>query len=135
MFNPQGCGNSRRALMSTLGAFALATVGLQAQAQSPDAHEGVYNGEVGRIINENCVVCHRATASASTSGGLSIAVSQLETDPRSFHVPAGPPAPVVEPALERSVSPLRLRVCRARAGSRCCWFTWRARANRGGTVF
>ena len=59
MFNPQGCGNSRRALMSTLGAVALATVGLQAQAQSPDTHEGVYNGEIGRIINDNCVVCHR----------------------------------------------------------------------------
>src|SRR5210317_1833472 len=55
----QGCGNSRRLLTSVLGAIALATAGLQAQAQTPESHEGVYNGEIGRIINDNCVVCHR----------------------------------------------------------------------------
>jgi len=59
MFHSQGCKNSRSVLASVLGAVALATVGFQAQAQSPDAHDGVYNGEIGRIINENCVVCHR----------------------------------------------------------------------------
>ncbi|MCY4270115.1 MAG: hypothetical protein OXE80_08090 [Gammaproteobacteria bacterium] len=34
---------------------ALAAFGVQAQ----DQHEITYNGDVARIINENCVVCHR----------------------------------------------------------------------------
>ena len=41
----------------SLGALSL--LGFQIQAQAQD-HDGVtYNGEVGRIINDNCVVCHR----------------------------------------------------------------------------
>ncbi len=44
-----------------LGLAALAAVGFQATAlaQSAVDHEVTYNGEVGKIINENCVVCHR----------------------------------------------------------------------------
>ena len=44
-----------------LGLAALAAVGFQvtALAQSDANHEVTYNGEVGKIINENCVVCHR----------------------------------------------------------------------------
>ena len=47
------------ACQQPFSAWLLASFGLQVQAQSSDTHEGVYNGEVGRIINENCVVCHR----------------------------------------------------------------------------
>ena len=39
-----------------LTSFSLITFTFAAQAQSQDLS---YNGEVGRIINENCVVCHR----------------------------------------------------------------------------
>jgi len=44
-----------------LGLGALAALGFQASALAQTAadHEVTYNGEVGRIINENCVVCHR----------------------------------------------------------------------------
>ena len=44
-----------------IGLAALAAVGFQATAlaQSAADHEVTYNGEVGKIINENCVVCHR----------------------------------------------------------------------------
>ena len=44
-----------------LGLAALAAAGFQvtALAQSDANHEVTYNGEVGKIINENCVVCHR----------------------------------------------------------------------------
>ncbi|MEX0964267.1 MAG: hypothetical protein WDZ52_09545 [Pseudohongiellaceae bacterium] len=44
-----------------LGLAALTAVGFQATAlaQSAADHEVTYNGEVGKIINENCVVCHR----------------------------------------------------------------------------
>jgi len=40
---------------------ALATLGFQAQvlAQSASGDEITYNGHVAKIINENCVVCHR----------------------------------------------------------------------------
>ena len=58
MLPMQSNGRRHRLPVAVFG-FALATFGLQSQAQSPDTHEGVYNGEVGRIINENCVVCHR----------------------------------------------------------------------------
>ena len=58
MLPMQSNGKRRRLPVAVFG-LALASFGLQSQAQSPDAHEGVYNGEVGRIINENCVVCHR----------------------------------------------------------------------------
>lgn len=46
-------------IISLVG-VSLAALGLQSQAaaQAP-AHELAYNGEIGRIINENCVVCHR----------------------------------------------------------------------------
>ena len=40
-------------LMSGLAASVFA------QAQSHDALDLTYNGEIGRIINENCAVCHR----------------------------------------------------------------------------
>jgi len=43
-------------LLAACGIAALATYGAQAQAQ---ADTPTYTGEVGRIINENCVVCHR----------------------------------------------------------------------------
>ena len=46
-----------RVVKSLLGLAPLALLGLQAQAQS--SNELVYHGEIGRIINENCVVCHR----------------------------------------------------------------------------
>ena len=44
-----------------LGLATLVAVGFQvtALAQSDANHEVTYNGEVGKIINENCVVCHR----------------------------------------------------------------------------
>ena len=37
--------------------FALLCISTTLIAQSSD--ELVYNGEIGRIINENCVVCHQ----------------------------------------------------------------------------
>ena len=45
----------------SLAGVCLAAFGFQSQvsAQSTDADHLTYNGEVGRIINENCVVCHR----------------------------------------------------------------------------
>ena len=42
-----------------LGLTALALLGYQTQAMAQAEHQVTYNGEVGRIINENCVVCHR----------------------------------------------------------------------------
>lgn len=44
-----------------LGLSALLALGLQGQvlAQTAADHPITYNGEVGKIINENCVVCHR----------------------------------------------------------------------------
>jgi mono/diheme cytochrome c family protein len=48
---------SRKALV---GVASLALLGFQVQAQAQSsAAELTYNGEVGRIINDNCVVCHR----------------------------------------------------------------------------
>lgn len=46
---------------SWIGTAALAVIGVQGQAMAQADHsdELSYNGEVGRIINENCVVCHR----------------------------------------------------------------------------
>lgn len=46
---------------SLLGLATLAAVGFQAQAfaQAHTAEDLTYNGKVGNIINENCVVCHR----------------------------------------------------------------------------
>ena len=40
---------------------ALALIGFQCQAiaQANHGEDPSYNGEVGRILNENCVVCHR----------------------------------------------------------------------------
>ena len=40
-------------------AFAAGIAQAQAQDQPPHGNEIAYNGEAGRIINENCVVCHR----------------------------------------------------------------------------
>ena len=37
----------------------IALLGFQTQAVAQAGHQVTYNGEVGRIINENCVVCHR----------------------------------------------------------------------------
>ena len=42
-----------------LGLTTLALLGFQTQAVAQADHQVTYNGEVGRIINENCVVCHR----------------------------------------------------------------------------
>jgi len=44
-----------------IGTAALALIGFQGQvmAQTDHSDELSYNGKVGRIINENCVVCHR----------------------------------------------------------------------------
>ncbi len=58
MLPMHGNGRNQRLSAAVFG-LALASFGLQSQAQSPGVHQGVYNGEVGRIINENCVVCHR----------------------------------------------------------------------------
>ncbi|MDA1372522.1 MAG: cytochrome c [Proteobacteria bacterium] len=45
---------------SWFGFSLLAILGYQSQVLAQDASsEPVYNGEIGRIINENCVVCHR----------------------------------------------------------------------------
>lgn len=47
--------------MISLAAVSLAAFGLQSQvvAQAASTEDLTYNGKVGRIINENCVVCHR----------------------------------------------------------------------------
>jgi len=42
-----------------VGVAAVAALGFQAQASAQNHSELTYTGEVGRIINENCVVCHR----------------------------------------------------------------------------
>jgi mono/diheme cytochrome c family protein len=44
-----------------IGLASLLTLGIQAQAvaQSHAGTDFTYNGEISRIINENCVVCHR----------------------------------------------------------------------------
>ena len=42
---------------SGIAALALLAGATEASAQSD--HELAYNGEIGRIINENCVVCHQ----------------------------------------------------------------------------
>jgi mono/diheme cytochrome c family protein len=58
----------QRSQVARIGLAVLAVAGIQgqAQAQSPsgslainDNHEVTYNGEVAKILNENCVVCHR----------------------------------------------------------------------------
>ncbi len=45
----------------SMAAVSLAAFGLQGQvaAQSATTEDLTYNGKVGQIINENCVVCHR----------------------------------------------------------------------------
>lgn len=53
--NTQG----KRLQKASFGLAVLAAFSIQAQAQTHSADELTYNGEVGRIINENCVVCHR----------------------------------------------------------------------------
>ena len=53
--------------MKTIGRIAsglcisiLSLLGFQAQLLAQDAsHELTYNGQIGKIINENCVVCHQ----------------------------------------------------------------------------
>ena len=42
---------------SGIAALTLLAGATEASAQSD--HELAYNGEIGRIINENCVVCHQ----------------------------------------------------------------------------
>ena len=37
----------------------LAAVGISSTAMAQEADQITYNSHVGRIINENCVVCHR----------------------------------------------------------------------------
>ena len=48
-----------KASKNWLGLTALALLGYQTQAMAQVEQQVTYNGEVGRIINENCVVCHR----------------------------------------------------------------------------
>ncbi|NQV68458.1 MAG: hypothetical protein HQ498_00395 [Pseudohongiella sp.] len=50
-----------RILKSCLGLGALLLLGFQTQAmaQADADHAITYNSDVGRILNENCVVCHR----------------------------------------------------------------------------
>ncbi len=48
-----------KASKNWLGLTALALLGYQTQAMAQAEQQVTYNGEVGRIINENCVVCHR----------------------------------------------------------------------------
>ena len=48
-----------KASKNWLGLTALALLGYQTQAMAQAERQVTYNGEVGRIINENCVVCHR----------------------------------------------------------------------------
>ena len=45
--------------LAKLGIAGLVMIGAQSQGLAQDSDELAYNGEVGRIINENCVVCHR----------------------------------------------------------------------------
>ena len=53
--------------MKTIGRIAsglcisiLSLLGFQAQLLAQNAaHELTYNGQIGKIINENCVVCHQ----------------------------------------------------------------------------
>jgi len=53
----QQCTTSRKAW---IGVATLALLGFQVQAQAQsNSAELTYTGEVGRIINDNCVVCHR----------------------------------------------------------------------------
>ncbi len=42
-----------------LGVATVAALGFQAQASAQDHSQLTYTGEIGRIINDNCVVCHR----------------------------------------------------------------------------
>jgi len=48
-----------KASKNWLGLTALALLGYQTQAMAQAEQQVTYNGEVGRIINDNCVVCHR----------------------------------------------------------------------------
>ncbi|MBT8146866.1 MAG: hypothetical protein KJN90_08430, partial [Gammaproteobacteria bacterium] len=41
------------------GVAAVAALGFTAQASAQDHSDLTYTGEIGRIINDNCVVCHR----------------------------------------------------------------------------
>ncbi|MCB1671084.1 MAG: hypothetical protein R3F41_03135 [Gammaproteobacteria bacterium] len=54
--NPQ----VKRASAVWLGVAAIAALGFQASAQAQEhSAEQTYTGGIGRIINDNCVVCHR----------------------------------------------------------------------------
>jgi len=44
---------------SWLGLAAIGLLGYQTHVMAQSDDQVSYNGEVGRIINENCVVCHR----------------------------------------------------------------------------
>jgi len=44
---------------ASIGFAVLAALGVQAQAQTHSAEDLTYNSGIGRIINDNCVVCHR----------------------------------------------------------------------------
>ena len=47
-------------IASALCISILSLLGFQAQLSAQDAsHELTYNGQIGKIINENCVVCHQ----------------------------------------------------------------------------
>ena len=44
--------------LAKLGLAGIALVGAQ-QGLAQEADELAYHGEIGRILNENCVVCHQ----------------------------------------------------------------------------
>ena len=48
-----------KAINILLALIAGSAASVFAQAQTHDALDLTYNGEIGRIINENCAVCHR----------------------------------------------------------------------------
>ncbi|MAM48465.1 MAG: hypothetical protein CMP90_05905, partial [Gammaproteobacteria bacterium] len=48
--------NTVRSLVTLLCSASALALSMTAQAQD---HEITYNGEVAKIINENCVICHR----------------------------------------------------------------------------
>jgi len=51
--------NSSKVFKAWLGVAAVAAIGVHASALAQDHSQPTYTGEIGRIINENCVVCHR----------------------------------------------------------------------------
>jgi mono/diheme cytochrome c family protein len=61
MKNKQGWSPNSHLQKAWIGVAAVAALGFQATsfAQTHSAEELTYTGDIGRIINDNCVVCHR----------------------------------------------------------------------------